>query len=150
LKAKIQHPKIVAIGEIGLDYFWDEPKDLQKRIFKEQLELAKELNMPVIIHDRDAHEDVIEILEEYQPKGVLHRYSGPVFWLIEEIIDDILPKTANAFFCQFVDVKDIAIGDKNYFVDEKIIDQFNATGCTSFQLSKEEIEKLFINLKDSI
>lgn len=78
LKAKIQHPKIVAIGEMGLDYFWNEPKDLQKRIFKEQLELAKELNMPVIIHDRDAHEDVIEILEEYQPKGVLHRYSGPV------------------------------------------------------------------------
>ena len=73
-----KHPKIVAIGEMGLDYFWNEPKELQKRIFKEQLELAKELDMPVIIHDRDAHEDVIEILEEYRPKGVLHRYSGPV------------------------------------------------------------------------
>ena len=74
----VKHPKIVAIGEMGLDYFWNEPKDLQKRIFREQLSLAKELNMPVIIHDRDAHEDTIEILEEYKPKGVLHRYSGPV------------------------------------------------------------------------
>ena len=78
IKALVKHPKIVAIGEMGLDYFWDEPKDLQKRIFIEQLQLAKELDMPVIIHDRDAHEDVIEILEEYKPKGVLHRYSGPV------------------------------------------------------------------------
>lgn len=74
----VKHPKIVAIGEMGLDYFWNEPKELQKRIFKEQLSLAKELNMPVIIHDRDAHEDTIEILEEFKPKGVLHRYSGPV------------------------------------------------------------------------
>ncbi|MBP3398966.1 MAG: TatD family hydrolase [Erysipelotrichaceae bacterium] len=74
----VKHPKIVAIGEMGLDYFWNEPKDLQKRIFREQLSLAKELNMPVIIHDRDAHEDTIEILEEFKPKGVLHRYSGPV------------------------------------------------------------------------
>lgn len=72
-----KHPKIVALGEMGLDYFWHEPKELQKRIFEEQLTLAKELDMPVIIHDRDAHEDVIEILEQYRPKGVLHRYSGP-------------------------------------------------------------------------
>ena len=78
IKELVKHPKIVAIGEMGLDYFWDEPKDLQKRIFIEQLQLAKELDMPVIIHDRDAHEDVIEILEQYKPKGVLHRYSGPV------------------------------------------------------------------------
>lgn len=73
-----KNPKIVAIGEMGLDYFWNEPKDLQKRIFKEQLALAKELDMPVIIHDRDAHRDTIEILEQAKPRGVLHRYSGPV------------------------------------------------------------------------
>lgn len=72
------HPKVVAIGEIGLDYFWDEPRDLQKKIFIQQLELAKKLDMPVIIHDRDAHEDTIEILEQYKPQGILHRYSGPV------------------------------------------------------------------------
>lgn len=74
-----KNPKIVAIGEMGLDYFWKEPVDLQKRIFCQQLELAKELDMPVIIHDRDAHEDTIEILEKYKPNsGILHRYSGPV------------------------------------------------------------------------
>ena len=78
IRELVKHPKIVAIGEMGLDYFWNEPKDVQKRIFKEQLTLAKELDMPVIIHDRDAHEDTIEILEEFKPKGVLHRYSGPV------------------------------------------------------------------------
>ena len=72
------HEKIAAIGEMGLDYYWKEPKDLQKRIFREQLELAKELDKPVIIHDREAHEDCLKILAEYQPAGVLHRYGGPV------------------------------------------------------------------------
>ena len=71
------HEKIRAIGEIGLDYFYDEPKDLQKRIFREQLELARDLGMPVIIHDREAHEDCLEILAEYRPQGILHRYGGP-------------------------------------------------------------------------
>ena len=70
--------KIVAIGEIGLDYFFHEPKDLQETIFRGQLELARDMDLPVIIHDRDAHEDCIRILSEYQPIGVLHRYGGPV------------------------------------------------------------------------
>lgn len=78
IKEYIKHDKIVAIGEIGLDYFWNEPKELQERIFREQLRLAKEVDMPVIIHDRDAHRDTIKILKEYKPKGILHRYSGPV------------------------------------------------------------------------
>lgn len=73
----LKHEKIVALGEIGLDYFYDEPKDLQKEIFIKQLELAKKLNMPVIIHDRDAHKDCIDILEQYKPQGILHRYGGP-------------------------------------------------------------------------
>ena len=71
------HEKIVAIGEMGLDYFFNEPKDLQKTIFRQQLALAKEMNMPVIIHDRKAHEDCLTILEEYKPEGILHRYGGP-------------------------------------------------------------------------
>ena len=78
-----KHKKIVAIGEMGLDYFWKEPKDLQKKIFVEQLELAMELNKPVIIHDRDAHEDVLEILKRYKPQGILHRFGGPVQMLKE-------------------------------------------------------------------
>ena len=73
-----RHEKIAAIGEMGLDYYWKEPKDLQERIFREQLELAKELDMPVIIHDREAHEDCLKILSEYRLQGVLHRYGGPV------------------------------------------------------------------------
>ncbi len=78
IREYLKHDRIVAIGEMGLDYFWHEPKDLQERIFREQLELACELDMPVIIHDREAHEDCIRILEEYKPQGILHRYGGPV------------------------------------------------------------------------
>ncbi len=78
IRALAKHEKIVAIGEMGLDYFWHEPKDLQERIFREQLELARELDMPVIIHDREAHEDCFRILREYKPRGILHRYGGPV------------------------------------------------------------------------
>lgn len=69
--------KIQAIGEIGLDFHYDfSPKDTQRRVFREQLELANELDMPVIIHDRDAHGEILEILKEYKPKGVFHCYSG--------------------------------------------------------------------------
>lgn len=86
IKELAKHPKIVAIGEMGLDYFGDAPHDLQKKIFIEQLELAKELDMPVIIHDRDAHEDTFEILRQYKPLGILHRYGGPVE-LLKEAMD---------------------------------------------------------------
>ncbi|MBR4457006.1 MAG: TatD family hydrolase [Solobacterium sp.] len=77
MRACLSHRKVVAIGEMGLDYYWNEPKDLQETIFRQQLELANELNMPVIIHDREAHEDCFRILREYRPQGVLHRYGGP-------------------------------------------------------------------------
>ena len=70
--------KIVALGEIGLDYYWDtEHKDLQKEYFTKQLNIACKYNIPVIIHDRDAHGDVFETLIKYQNiKGVLHSFSG--------------------------------------------------------------------------
>ncbi len=86
IRKLVKHKKIVAIGEMGLDYFFDDPKDLQKRIFIEQLELAKELDMPVIIHDRDAHEDCLEILRKYKPVGILHRFGGPVE-MVKEVTD---------------------------------------------------------------
>lgn len=73
-----EHSKVVAIGEIGLDYFYDVPKDLQKQIFTAQLDIAKELDMPVNIHDREAHGDMLEILRKYSPKGILHCFSGSV------------------------------------------------------------------------
>ena len=72
------HPKAVAIGEIGLDYYWDIPKEPQKVIFEKQLILANKLNMPVNVHDREAHGDVLEYLRKYKPKGILHSFSGSV------------------------------------------------------------------------
>ena len=69
--------KCVAIGEIGLDFHWmSSTKEKQRAFFKEQLELAKKLDMPVIVHDREAHGDTLEILKETAPKGVLHCFSG--------------------------------------------------------------------------
>ncbi|MFD0621195.1 TatD family hydrolase [Paenibacillus sp. GCM10027629] len=74
------HEKVVAIGEIGLDYYWDtSPKDVQHRVFREQIRLAKRLDMPIVIHNRDAHEDVVRILREEHAEecgGVMHCFSG--------------------------------------------------------------------------
>lgn len=67
----------VAAGEIGLDYHYDfSPRDVQLRIFEEQIILANELDMPVIVHDREAHEDTLALLRKYRPKGVVHCFSG--------------------------------------------------------------------------
>ncbi len=72
-----QHKKCVAIGEIGLDYYWEpDKKNEQKQIFISQIELAKKLDLPIIVHDREAHADTLQILKEYRPKGVVHCYSG--------------------------------------------------------------------------
>ncbi len=73
-----EHPKCVAIGEIGLDYYWDaEHKEEQKLLFRWQIELALELNKPIIVHDREAHGDCLEIVREYPAlRGVFHCYSG--------------------------------------------------------------------------
>ena len=74
-----KHKKCVAIGEIGLDYYWDtEHKAEQLKIFEEQLILANKLNLPVIVHDREAHSDVLELLKKHKPKGVVHCFSGSV------------------------------------------------------------------------
>ena len=72
-----KNTKVVAIGEIGLDYYWDIPKEPQLKVFEEQLKLAMELDAPVVIHDREAHADTMRILKKYTPKKVLlHCYSG--------------------------------------------------------------------------
>lgn len=69
--------KCVAIGEIGLDYHWmASSKEVQKEFFAAQCELANKLDIPVIVHDREAHADTLAILKQYRPKGVLHCFSG--------------------------------------------------------------------------
>lgn len=73
--------KIVAVGEIGLDYYWEEnpPKEVQKQVFRAQMDIAKKYDLPVIIHDRDAHGDTLEIMKEYPGViGVVHCFSGSV------------------------------------------------------------------------
>lgn len=70
------HPKVVAIGETGLDYHWDIPRDLQKRVFEEQIKLSLDLNMPLVVHDREAHGDTFDLLRKYRPKALVHCFSG--------------------------------------------------------------------------
>ena len=79
LREMAQNKKVVAIGEIGLDYYWEEnpPKELQQKVFRAQMALARELNLPVIVHDREAHGDSLSIIREYpEVKGVFHCFSG--------------------------------------------------------------------------
>lgn len=79
LRELLSRPKVVAVGEIGLDYHWEEnpPRELQKTVFRKQLALAEELRLPVIIHDREAHGDTMDIIREFPAvTGVFHCFSG--------------------------------------------------------------------------
>ena len=69
-------PKVVAVGECGLDYHWPVPKDAQLAMFEAHIRLALELDKPIIVHDRQAHADVYALLKKYRPKGIVHCYSG--------------------------------------------------------------------------
>lgn len=78
--------KIVAIGEIGLDYYWDKSfVDLQQEVFKKQIKLANELNLPIVVHDRDAHKDVFDILKSTNKNSevLFHCFSGSVEFMQE-------------------------------------------------------------------
>lgn len=74
------HPKVVALGEMGLDYHWDKsPKDIQKEVFRKQIRLAKKVKLPIIIHNREATADILEILKEENAEevgGIMHCFSG--------------------------------------------------------------------------
>lgn len=78
IQEMLKEPKMVAVGEIGLDYHWLDacPKDRQQEVFATQLELARELALPVVVHDREAHADTLEFLKKYKPAGVVHCFSG--------------------------------------------------------------------------
>lgn len=75
-----EHPKVVALGEMGLDYYWDtSPKEVQVEVFRKQIALAKETNLPIIIHCRDAYEDTVRILQEENAQevgGIMHCFGG--------------------------------------------------------------------------
>ena len=75
-----ENPRVVAIGEIGLDYYYDlSERDVQREVFKRQMELARELKLPVIVHNRDAHADSLEIVEQFPDvMGVFHCFAGSV------------------------------------------------------------------------
>lgn len=81
-KGMAKSNKVIAIGEIGLDYYYDNSdRDTQRKWFREQIRLAKELDLPYIVHDRDAHEDILKIMKEEHydgARGILHCYSGSV------------------------------------------------------------------------
>lgn len=76
------HPKVVGIGETGLDYYWDKsPKDIQQQLFRKQIRLAQKVNLPIIIHNRDATADVVRILKEEEAEktgGIMHCFAGSV------------------------------------------------------------------------
>lgn len=79
LRALCGHEKVVAVGEIGLDYYWKDnpPREFQQTVFRRQIELAAELGLPIIVHDREAHGDSLAIVLEYpEVRGVFHCFSG--------------------------------------------------------------------------
>ena len=88
LRVWLENGDAVAVGEIGLDYHWPDsaPRERQREVFAAQLALAKELNYPVCVHDRDAHQDVLALLREYRPQGVVHCFSGSAE-MAREIVD---------------------------------------------------------------
>ena len=86
LRTLARHPKVKAIGEIGLDYYWKDnpPRQLQETVFRAQLELAQELALPVIVHDREAHADCMAVIRDFPAVcGVFHCYSGAVEQALE-------------------------------------------------------------------
>lgn len=86
VKELAAHPKVKAVGEIGLDYHYDfSPRDAQLTVFETQLQTALELDLPVIVHDREAHADTLRLLKAYKPRGIVHCYSGSA-----EMAEDLL------------------------------------------------------------
>lgn len=87
MRPLFEDPAVVAVGEIGLDHHWPVPQQEQYDLFEAQLQLAAELNLPVSVHDREAHGEMYELLKKYEPHGALHCYSGSAedaLWLTEQ------------------------------------------------------------------
>lgn len=79
IKSLFENKKVVAVGEIGLDYYYEkDSRNIQIECFKIHLSLANDLNLPVIVHDREAHQDTFDLIKEYNSRGIIHCYSGSV------------------------------------------------------------------------
>ena len=114
LSAFAGHPKFLAVGEIGLDYFYDYPRDVQRRVFVKQLEIARELERPIIIHCRDAWQDLRTILREHSGPGpdragILHCFTGAA----EDALDLIglgfyVSFAGNLTYKKSVDLREVA------------------------------------------
>ena len=76
IRPLLENPRVVAIGECGLDHHWPIPREAQLALFEAQLQMAVELDKPIIIHDREAHAEVYQLIRKYRPRGVVHCYSG--------------------------------------------------------------------------
>jgi len=108
------HDKVVAIGEIGLDYYrMYVPKDIQQEVFRKQIQLAKQLHLPIIVHNRDAHEDTMKILKEEKAGSfgvVLHSFSGSGEFLEEALAEN--------FFISFTGVITFKNSDYIHLIDQ--------------------------------
>ncbi len=78
LAENLRQDKVVALGEVGLDYYWEENADREVQLyyFEKQIQLSKELDIPLIVHSRNAHRDTFELLKKYKPRAVIHCFSG--------------------------------------------------------------------------
>ena len=127
IKELAQDEKCVAIGEIGLDYHYEkENRENQLILLEKQIKLANELDLPIIFHDRESHEDTLNILKKYKPKGVLHCFSGsvemakeiaPGTWMQHK--DDVMPHLEKANTGFMLGEKLCEIGN-GYIVTENI------------------------------
>lgn len=90
LSQQLEEDRVVALGEIGLDYHWDSsPQDVQRRVFKRQIEIAKDHGLPIVVHNRDAFEDTYNIIKSVgiqETGGVMHSFNGDPTWL-EKFLD---------------------------------------------------------------
>ena len=87
IKQLYANSRVVAVGEAGLDYYWDIPKDEQLAMFEAQIKTALEHDLPILIHDREAHADTYALLKKYKPRGIVHCYSGSAddaVWLAKQ------------------------------------------------------------------
>lgn len=124
LRDNLNSGKIVAIGEIGLDYYWrKDNKEKQIEIFKKQIELTKKYNLPIVVHCREAYGDTLDVLKQYAPynkAGVIHCYSGSIEWAREVIkLGFLISFTGVVTYSNAVNVQEVArwVEDDKFMVE---------------------------------